>query len=770
MNEQRQLPDPQTPAGQALRQQVSPERWTRIVEKAQVQASIVNTVRLRCTGQSMSQGQALRQVSPGTPWPTFQYWCRRVEDTGEVSWEDLLDRRIPPRPKKIPESVQKSAALLRRVSPDIGYEEARGHLVAEYGKTGGISDSSLLRIWQSAGLQQETLVVEQEVVEEVQGGAGLALISAAADETGAMVALAKAAQAEALRTVDRLDKMNLKVPAEPAGRGEGGRLTKEYNESVRAGVERGQPDARWAPDYVKRQLRELGRLQVLEHRIHTVALKLLTIGLIPLITARRGFDGLDGPFGAWFVVLGGVAYMPATLDKFLAQLAFLDVEDALWAAHAAWSHELAVRWGSAEECPAWLRLVIYIDASQDPHWTYKYAKSGKVSRTGRIGPCLCRVTITSGPGVPLLMETYPGTMSLKTELPRLLERVDDLIGEGELGRITVVVMDAEMATPKLLYALKSDAKRTFITVLKGANMAKNFTPTSDQDWQSYRERDELREGTMVLHGQSVPKEGFELRTVEMRRPGRHTHSTFFGTNAAMNSMTTEQVVDAYLSRWPHQEQLFRNARNGLGLERSHGYGGELVQHVAYDTKKEETERRCLRAEEKKRVAHATLQTAEKLAGKAKKSDKVAAAELCKVAKAGTRAAEAALQDARKELAAIETTPREIYERDAARENVVTSLTMTVVALIEYVLREYFGGLHIEFRTFIEYFVNLPVTMVTSDAEILYRVHVSTRNPERAEQVRKACEEVTRRGVRRGGKTLVFQVAEPKRKPLTVRLI
>lgn len=761
MSEDRPLPEPETSAAQALRQQVSPARWRDVVEKAQAQAGIVGAVREACQRAGLAQGQALRQVSPNTPWPTFQYWCKRV-GAGEVSWEMLIDRRVPPPPKRVPKEVQSSAVMLRRARPNMGCEEAREHLVSEHGKAGQISDSSLMRIWQGAGLIQEMLVVE-EVVEELHGGAGLALIGAAADETGVAVTLAQAAKAEALRTVDRLAKMNLEIPAEPAGRDEAGHLTKEYNQSVRAGLEPGQPDARWSPDYLKRQLRELGRLQVVEHRACTVALKLLAIGLIPLLTERRGFDGLDGPFGAWLAVLGGVAYMPATLDKFLAQLAFLDVEDALWAAFASWSRNLAIRWGSAEGSPAWLRIVIYIDASQDPHWTYKYAKSGKVSRTGRVGPCLCRVTITSGPGVPFLMETYPGTVSLKTELPRLLERVDDLIGEGELGRITVV-MDAEMATPKLLYALKSDTKRTFITVLKGAHIANTFTSSADR--QPYRERDELREGTVTIHGKEVPHEGFELRAVEMRRPGRHGHSTLFGTNATMDDMTTGQIADCYLSRWPHQEQLFRKTRNGLGLDRSHGYGGELVQNVAYDTRKEEAKRRTVRAESQDQAAREALQTAERLAAKAKRSEKEGAAELCKVAKARVRATTAALQSTKKDLAAIETTPREIYERDAARENVVTALMMTVVTLIEYVLKEYFGGLRMEYRTFIEYFVNLPVTMVTSDTRVLYRIHVSLRSPERAEQLRRVCEEVTRRGIRRDGKVLVFQAVEPERKRLT----
>lgn len=765
MSEQQAIPSPESAAGQALHQQVSPTRWAQIVQKAQAQARIVDEVRALHRSQGISLSKALRLVSPTTPWPTFQYWSGRVEDDREVSWEKLLDRRVPPRPKTIPKTVRSSAISLRHAKPGMECEEAREHLVRQHGEAGRISDSSLFRIWQDADLLQE-MQVEQEDEQQFHGGAGLALIGAAADETGVMVALAEAARAEAFNTVDRVAKLNLEIPPEPVGRDEMGRLTKAYNEAARAGTADGEQDARWGPDYVKRQKRALERLQVLKHQPHTWSMKLFVIGLIPLITGRRGFDGLDGPLGEWLGVLGGVAYMPATLDKFLAQMAFLDVEDALWQAHAEFSREMAVRWAAAKGVPAWMALIMYIDATQDSYWTTKYAKSGPVSRTGRVGPCLSRITITAGPGVPLLMETYSGSVSLKTELPRVLERVDGLIGEGELGRLTVI--DAEMATGKLLYALSADPRRAFITVLKGRNIARDFKPTGTGEWQQYRERDQIRDGEVVVHGEGVPECGVKLRAVEMRREGRHSQSTYFGTGGCgAASREPSEVVDAYLSRWPNQEHLFRNARNGLGLDKTHGYGGEMIHHVAIETKEEEAENRCRRAQERIANAEVAVHAVKRLAKEINETGTDNAAFLVKAAKAELRSAKSSRQSADRELAEIKSTPREIYQRDSARENVVTSLTMTVLVLIEYVLREFFGGSPMELRTFIEHFVNLPVTMVTTNSEVRYRVHINTRNSDRAQQMRRGCEEVTRRRIRRGSKILVFEAVDPERKRVTV---
>jgi hypothetical protein len=751
----------------AVREQVGSERWARLVKDAQARYAVLEKVREKCSSEGKSPYQVLPLVSQTTPWATFQYWNGRVAQEASSSWESLVDRRVPPKPKKIAEAVRASAITLRRVCPEISSEEAIGQLVSQHGDAGKISRTSLNRIWHAAGLIVPTPVQEELVVEQFHGGAGLALIGAAEAETGAMLSLAEAVQDEAQLTISKQEALNPAHPAEPAGRDERGRLTAAYNRATRAGLEAGESDARWGPDFSKRIERDLGKLQVLEHRPHTVAAKLLAVGLTPLITERRGFDGLDGPFGDWLGVLGGCPYKPATLDKFLAQLAFLDVEDALWEAHASLSKRLIVRWTSKDGQPKWLQLVIYIDASQDSYWTRKYAMSGKVSRSGRVGPCLTRATITGGPGIPLLVETYAGSVSLKTELPRLLERVDAYIGEGELGRITII--DAEMSTARLLHALTTDPRRSFITVLKSPSIAKNCIPQSD--WVCFRERDEVREGEVVVHGQGAPKEGVKLRVVEMRRPGRHQHSTYFAAGGSdIESLSTIDIPEVYLSRWPHQEQLFRNTRNGLGLDRTHGYGGEMVQHVAIDTKMEKAERALRRAQDREIVAGDAAKMAGVLATKAKKADKGSATNLVALTQAQSKAAKIAVERAQDDLDDINTTSREIYQRDPARENVVTALTMTTLLLIEYVLREFFVGIKIELRTFIEHFIHLPVTTITSNTEIRYQVESNPRNHERSEQVRRACEEVTRRQIRTGGKTLVFEMIEPQRKRVEVRRI
>ncbi len=263
------------------------------------------------------------------------------------------------------------------------------------------------------------------------GGGGLALLGAAVVETGAVDALAKAVLETAQATVAR----QVREPAteSPLGadeRDERGRFTAAYNSTV---IAENGADPRWDSDARKRERRDLSKLAVVSSNEATVASKLLAIGMTPLLTERRGFDGLEGPAGAWLSVLGGTAYQPSTLDKFLGELALADVGDVLWTTHAGQWAEITAPWRSAPDEPHWLRWAVYVDATQDPYWTRSFASAGKVSRVNRAMPCLTHVAVMGGPGVPLVIETHAGSASLKTALLPCLERVAAAVGSWRTG-------------------------------------------------------------------------------------------------------------------------------------------------------------------------------------------------------------------------------------------------------------------------------------------------------------------------------------------------
>ncbi|MCP4661407.1 MAG: hypothetical protein GY856_38885 [bacterium] len=745
--------EPQTEETRSVREQVLPEDWAERVREAENRVLLLRSVADRHEETGESWRRCLAAVSPDTGWSKYLHWRRCSDCRQGPAWERLLDRSVPPPPAPaIPEAVVRAACMLRRLDRSINCDDARTLLREEFGAELEVSDAWLRRRWAEAGLGHVPNEKHGPVGEEVErfhGGGALALLTAADAETGASLALARAVlTAGAVRAEQQGEVTPREEHADE--RDERGRFTAAYNGHWREGHGTGERDERWASDKAKRMTRSLADLPVLGHRQETLAHKLLCMGASALLTERRGFDGLDGPSGAWLGVFGGVAYMPATLDKALAQLGYLGTDAALWATHGGLWAFYSKLWSDPE--PGWVQTAAYIDATSDPYWTRQFARSGKVSRVGRVMPCLTRVALTSGAGVPLLVETHPGAVSLKKRLGPMLAHLDEVLGPGgEVGRLTIV--DSEAGTAGAMWALHEQADRLFITVLKG-NVRKGARVYAEGAWLPYRNRDEVREVVVDLAGRGAPKGGITVRGVEMRRESRRPVTTLFATNAAADELGAEQVATAYLARWPHGEQLFRDSRNGIGLDRSHGYGGGEVTHVALETKLEQVSRRVERAKTSLDEAKATrTELAEATTG----IDAAARKKTLALADKEVRRATSTLAQQEATRARLDTLPRTIYERDTGRDSIMTCLKLTLSMLIEFVLREYFGGYGLEWRTFIEQFVALPVTVRTTNNRRLYQIEPNPRQPENMIYLAKALREVNARRIHRDDRLLVFEL-------------
>lgn len=750
--------DLETPVARDLHNRVSPERWIRIVDEARERLTVVEAVKDVRQGSALSQRKSLKEVAPNVSWSRYQSWCRRIATRSGPLLERLMDQRVPPTPETIPESIRQAATTLRLVVPSMDCETARGHLKKQFGRDGNISDTSLRRIWSAAGLTQASNASPTTRGKRYDGGGGLAFILAAATETGAMEDMAKAAL-EAGRIAVKSQGQK-EIAEEPEGRDERGRLTAAYNHAVRENVPPGEPDSRHGTDAAKRQVHDLSSLATLRNRAQTLEAKLLSTGVLGLLTERRGFQGLEGPRGALLGLLDCVPYLPPTLNKCLAELALLGVGDALWGAHARKWNEVAKLW--SEPGKSWLQMAIYVDTTTDPYWTTRFAAASKVSQVGRVMPCLSRVYVHAGPGVPLTVETFVGTVSLKKQLVPTLQRLEEVVGQGELGRLTIV--DAESATFETLSALAEMPNRLFITVWKGRGAnPKRIEPASPR-WRRYRKRDRLRDGKVTLHWKNDSGEECDLalRAVEMqRKSNRHSCTTIFLTNDTAHELTATQIADAYLSRWPNQEHRFRNGRNGMGTDRSHGYGGENVLHVALETALEESKRKQESAEARVEKAQEHIAQLEAARAATRRTPQHAAvSDALNAARKELNTAKRTLTSAANLHRKNESTSRIIYKRDTTRDSIVTAAVMCVTMLSEFVLKEYFSGLKMESRTFIEHFINAPTTMIITRKKLLYRIETNPRSPERSQALRQACVEVTRRELWRDGRLLVFEAVDP----------
>lgn len=208
----------------------------------------------------------------------------------------------------------------------------------------------------------------------------------------------------------------------------------------------------------------------------------------------------------------------------------------------------------------------------------------------------------------------------------------------------------------------------------------------------------------------------------------------------------------------NQEQFFRVSRNGGGFAHSHGYGAEMVTNVAIETALEKSERQVTRAEKSVVERETQVKDTRTLLSCAQTPSQVKAAnEAVKQAEKELDNAKNQLVKAHEEYQKLRTMPREIYKRDTTRENIVTALQSMVILLIEFVLREYFGNVKMQLRTFLEYFLYAPTTVRTSRYKVLYQIESNPRNLKRTEQLRIACQEITRRKLRKDGRLLVFEV-------------
>jgi hypothetical protein len=765
--------EPRTAAGLELRSRVSAERWGRIVLQAEARTRVFEKIRSFLEKSGGSWRGAHASSGADVPWSTLLSWKKRCDEGEGELWERLLDERVPP-DQTLSDSIRQAARLLRRVDRSINTEEARRLLIAEHGEEGQVSDRWLRRVWADAGLRHECKeppgsrgsevddkAEESEVVEHFHGGAGLALIAAVDAQSGASRGLAQCVRGLAGRgageTAGTSEVVDDGGPSDDrAYRDSLGRFTAAYNERQREGVARGETDWRWQPDAMKATRRPVSELQVCQTSRETLGEKLLAMGMVPLVTERRGFDGLDGPSGQWLGVAGGVAYMPATLDKALAELGLLGVDEALWQSHAAQWSQLSRGWSAPG--PGWLETICYVDGTADPYWTRAFAKSGKVSRVGRVMPSLSRVALNSGAGLPLLVETHAGAMSLKKRLLPMLEELARAIGpDAAADRLTVV--DSEAGTAGLLWALHNDADVYFISVIKGAVLA-GSAPRQLGPWLPYRGRDELCEADVLLKGKGGPPKGLPLRAVQMRRSGgRQPQTTVFVTNAGTEDLTTEEVASLYLERWPRQEQTFRNARNGAGFNRSHGYGRAQVTHVALPEKLGRSAKRLTKSEAAiERLGTQRVDLAEALvqapADVRKKALTLVDANIRKERKRHTRN-----QTQRDKL---ESMPTNIQERDTGRDSIMTCLKLAVVSLVQLLLKDYFGDLRMEWRTFIEQFVALPVTVRTTETRRLYQIHANPRQPERMTQLAEAIRRLNAAHIRRRDRLLAFELVEASR--------
>jgi len=754
---------PTTEYGKQLKSTLSPALWAARATKAHERVAVVEAVLADANaGEGTVSRESVRRHAPGVHWSTFRHWLRCYQTREGPAWERLLDRRVMPAPWSCPGEWRISLKAAYCQDPAASFDALRKTLRMLHGEGASLGDNTIRRILQESGLwKPRTRTGPVEKVTELHGGGGLVLLLAAELETGAVRSLAESALSVA---AEQKGGGGMSRP-EDGVRDDRGRFTGEYNALRHERYTEAGVDPFYHSVTEVRKERDLGSLQIARMSPETLKARLCSVIALPLVTERRGVVGLDGPMGAWLAVFSSYAYKAGSAEKTLSELKLLGAGEAMWDAHATTWGGLAGRWS---EGGGWRQLVAYVDATTDPYWTERFTASGKVSRTGRVQPCLSRVCLSTGPGVPIFTEVLSGTAKLKDHLLDLLVRADRLLGPGELGRVTVV--DAECGNATTLQTFASWPERDLVTVLKGSHR-KGKALQDVGPWLSFRKRDRIREARVLLG------DNLSVRVVEMERVGsRNPTSTWFATTAGQELLTTTDVAAVYLSRWPYQEDLFRRGRDGAGLERSHGYGVSKTQNVAVLTRREKADTKVQRCNVELRSAissHIDAQLAFEEAKSRLSERKAQGEDLDGRHKLGQRQARDRLQSAGKHLRVVgrerdralqeqrkqETMPDEIYVRDTALDSITTCLKMALLSLLEFVCQEYLGGRRITPRIFADALVALPVRIIERQHEVIYEVEPNKRDPEMMALLAGAFERINKRQLRNGKRRIVVRMQE-----------
>lgn len=754
--------DPTTEYAKRVKAALTPERWDKRVIKAQSRALIVEAVLAEAGESGEVSRDAVRRHGPGLHWSTFRHCLRCHRRREGPAWERQLDLRITEPSWSVPETWKTTVLTLGHLSPQLSFDSVRETLRSMHGDEASLCDNTLRSLWQDAGLRKPRYGNGPvEKVTELHGGGGLVLLLAAELETSAVRSLSDsvlslAGEQERGRGIER---------PEDEERDDRGRFTTAYNATRHERYTSSGVDPFFHSVVEVREERDLSRLQVGGMSVETLSQRLRCILALPLVTERRGVVGLDGPMGSWLAAFSPFAYKSGSAEKTLSELKLLGAGEAMWDAHATTWGRMTGRWSGEND---WRQLVAYVDTTQDPYWTERFTASGKVSRTGRVQPCLSRVCLSAGPGVPIFIEVISGTAKLKDHLQDLLERADRLLGPGELGRVTVV--DAECGNAKVLRAFSEVSERDIVTVLKGSHR-RGKTLQDVGPWLPFRKRDRIRDARLLMD------EDLWVRVVEMERVGsRNPTSTWFASTAGVELLTTTDVAEVYLSRWPYQEDLFRRGRDGVGLERSHGYGVSKTQNVAVLTKREKASSKVERSNLELGAAissHIDAQLAVDDAKDRLAERKTQGEELDGRHKLGLRQAQDRKRCAEKHLCEIErerakaikeqrkqeTMPDEIYVRDTALDSIATCLKMTLLSLLEFVCQEYLGGRRITPRIFADALVGLPVRIIERQHEVIYEIEPNIRDSAMMDLLAGAFERINQRGLRDGKRRVVVRMRD-----------
>ena len=771
-----------------VKSRISADSWQQRVEQAQRDESLVRAI-LDKVAKGMSLNAAIAQVLPANR----RSWAlRRIPAYGEQGFEALIDARTPREPKvsgACAQAVQAAREVNPRVTVSEVLEVLRKQRISPLPSASTIK-REFSRVDERRKYARKKAARDATEVIELPLAGG-ELLAAAETETGGIAALTDVVVKLGVQAVEASEG---KTPTKDVElRDAHGKFTGRYNRARRR--KRGEEVAsylRTAEEKAEGRVPSWPRF--VDERPETIDAKLRMLVFCWMVVESKGWDALRAPDVANLESLTGFAYMPSTLAKFVSALAISGAAQPLIEAVGRRWHEVAQEhWQEPGAMAA-----LYIDNHAKEVWTSLFTQSGKVSHINRVMPCITTTYAHTGAGTPLVLSVQSGSAPLAPRLVDLVDRAETVF-ETDVQR--AVVIDAEGCTFDLLASF-AKAKRVVVTPLKPSRVPElELTYTRGSYYRPYREHDELRIAQATLVHKSSGR-SLEVGALLVRRAHRDMDTVLLTTGIALG-MEGHDLADLYFRRWPVQENAFKDAVV-LGLNEHRGNCGRVVANVAVISELERLESRAHRdadalselagstaalekeANERARDtqrAESALATRRQRFDEAIAEGKISGKAFTRIALDHQRAlvhAEACAKAATKARAALDknlaqrTTiagraediatrkkrlepQRTIRQLDVTQDTILTAAKLTAAQLISFVLREYLPSIPMSPQTFVQRVLCVHGRKeITSDHELVV-FYENPRDPLINEALRKACEHISRRDLRRNNRKLRFAV-------------
>ncbi len=778
---------PELPRLVVVRSRISPESW-----EARVAAAIESAAVLKEIAARVDRGElvnhVIRKMLPASRrswayrhWPAFQ----------REGFEALIDERVPREPK-VAKECGGLIETARRANPRVTVDEVL-KLLQEQKVRVLPSSRTIQKHFARVDGRTRYAKKKERVVHEVIDLplAGAELLWAAEQETGGVAALTDEVVAMGEEAVKASKG---KVPERDVARRDGkGHFTAGYNSKRRR--KKGELIA----SYLKSaEEKAEGRVpswpRFVHERKETLLPKLWMMVLAPLVSATKGWDALRAPKAAGLEPLTGFAYMPSTLAKLTSALAISDAGPRLLSRVGDRWHQVAQeRWGEAGAMAA-----LYVDNHAKEVWSSLFTLSGKVSHLNRVMPCITTTYVHTGAGTPLVASVQSGSAPLAPRLVQLVDEAERKL-EGTVRR--AVVIDAEGSTFDILEAFEKQ-HRVIVTPLRPSRAPElEIAYSKGSYFRPYREHDELRIGTAVLTHKKSGR-SLELGALVVRRAHRESDTVLLTTGLSLG-MEGRALADLYFSRWPIQENFFKNG-GAVGLDEHRGNCGRMVANVAVVTELEKLEHRTKLDGQKRRELAAkskALEAALLATGRehqrAVKALAIRRHRLDALVQRGrvdgkqlgraaiehqgalvrTEASELVFAQAQQALkqnldgaseldAALERTAarcakleprRTIRQLDVAQDTILTAAKLTAAQLISFALREYLPSMPMTPHTFVSRVFGLHGRKELHPAEEHVIFDENPRDPEVNAAVADACRRLNQRKLQRAGRRLRYSV-------------